>query len=127
MSEYGGRRIKRSILIDISSIKFLTTEETVELQKLSPIKGYISEKNLELEEFNKLNNESSNQLETRRLTNIGTYRAYVENYLKQSQNLNTDTMTFLVRQLPSSPEGVPIEIYTSVSYTHLTLPTILLV
>ena len=118
MSEYGGRRIKRSILIDISSIKFLTAEETVELQKLSPIKSYISEKNEELEEFNKLNSESSNQLETRRLTNIGTFRAYVENYLKQSQNLNTDTMTFLVRQLPSSPEGVPIEIYTFTNTTE---------
>ena len=118
MSEYGGRRIKRSILIDISSIKFLTAEETVELQKLSPIKSYISEKNEELEEFNKLNSESSNQLETRRLTNIGTYRAYVENYLKQSQDLNTDTMTFLVRQLPSSPEGVPIEIYTFTNTTE---------
>ena len=108
MSEYGGRRVKRSILIDISSIKFLTAEETVELQKLSPIKSYISEKNEELEEFNKLNSKSSNQLETRRLTNIGTYRAYVENYLKQNKNLNTDTMTFLVRQLPSSPEGLSL-------------------
>jgi len=118
MSDYGGRRIKRSILIDISSIKFLTEEETAELQKLSPINSYISEKNKELEEFNKLNSGSSNQLETRRLTNIGTYRAYVENYLKQSQNLNTDTMTFLVRQLTSSPEGVPIEIYTFTNTTE---------
>ena len=118
MSEYGGRRIKRSILIDISSIKFLTAEETTELQELSPIRSYIADKNKELEEFNKLNIESSKQLETRRLTNIGTYRAYVENYLKQSQNLNTDTMTFLVRQLPSSPEGVPIEIYTFTNTTE---------
>ena len=118
MSDYGGRRIKRSILIDISSIKFLTEAETAELQKLSPINSYISEKNKELEEFNKLNSGSSNQLETRRLTNIGTYRAYVENYLKQSQNLNTDTMTFLVRQLTSSPEGVPIEIYTFTNTTE---------
>ena len=118
MSDYGGRRIKRSILIDISSIKFLTKEETAELQKLSPINSYISEKNKELEEFNKLNSGSSNQLETRRLTNIGTYRAYVENYLKQSQNLNTDTMTFLVRQLTSSPEGVPIEIYAFTNTTE---------
>ena len=118
MSDYGGRRIKRSILIDISSIKFLTEAETAELQKLSPINSYISEKNKELEEFNKLNSGSSKQLETRRLTNIGTYRAYVENYLKQSQNLNTDTMTFLVRQLTSSPEGVPIEIYTFTNTTE---------
>ena len=70
MSEYGGRRIKRSILIDISSIKFLTAEETAELQELSPIRSYIADKNKELEEFNKLNIESSKQLETRRLTNI---------------------------------------------------------
>ena len=47
-----------------------------------------------------------------------SYRAYVENYLKQSQNLNTETMTFLVRQLPSSPEGVPIEIYTFTNTTE---------
>jgi miniconductance mechanosensitive channel len=118
MSDYGGRRIKRSILIDISSIKFLTSKETEDLQKLSPINSYISEKNKELEEFNKLNSESSEQLEIRRLTNIGTFRAYVENYLKQSQNLNTDTMTFLVRQLPSSSEGVPIEIYTFTNTTE---------
>jgi|TARA_B100001093_G_C26810759_1_gene1007478 miniconductance mechanosensitive channel len=118
MSDYGGRRIKRSILIDISSIKFLTSKETEDLQKLSPINSYISEKNKELEEFNKLNSESSEQLEIRRLTNIGTFRAYVENYLKQSQNLNTDTMTFLVRQLPSSHEGVPIEIYTFTNTTE---------
>ena len=118
MSEYGGRRIKRSLLIDISSIKFLTVKEISELEKLAPLKDYISFKNNELSEFNASIENPDNNIETRKLTNIGTYRAYVESYLKQNSNLNTETMTFLVRQLPSSPEGVPLEIYTFTNTTE---------
>ena len=118
MSEYGGRRIKRSLLIDISSIKFLNKNEIEELLKLAPLKKYIISKIEEVDEYNSLIAESDNSQEIRRLTNIGTYRAYVEGYLKQNSNLNTDTMTFLVRQLPSSPEGVPIEIYTFTNTTE---------
>ena len=118
MSEYGGRRIKRALLIDISSIKFLTAKEISELEKLAPLKDYISFKNNELSEFNASIENPDNNIETRKLTNIGTYRAYVESYLKQNSNLNTETMTFLVRQLPSSPEGVPLEIYTFTNTTE---------
>ena len=118
MSEYGGRRIKRSLLIDISSIKFLTPKEISELEKLAPLKDYISFKNNELSKFNASIENPDNNIETRKLTNIGTYRAYVESYLKQNSNLNTETMTFLVRQLPSSPEGVPLEIYTFTNTTE---------
>ena len=118
MSEYGGRRIKRSLLIDISSIKFLNKSEIEELVKLAPLKKYITSKIEEVDQYNSSIAESDNSQEIRRLTNIGTYRAYVENYLKQNSNLNTDTMTFLVRQLPSSPEGVPIEIYTFTNTTE---------
>ena len=118
MSEYGGRRIKRSLLIDISSIKFLTPKEISELEKLAPLKDYISFKNSELSEFNSSIENPDNNIETRKLTNIGTYRAYIESYLKQNSNLNTETMTFLVRQLPSSPEGVPLEIYTFTNTTE---------
>ena len=118
MSEYGGRRIKRSLLIDISSIKFLTPKEISELEKLAPLKDYISFKNNELSEFNASIENPDNNIETRKLTNIGTYRAYIESYLKQNSNLNTETMTFLVRQLPSSPEGVPLEIYTFTKTTE---------
>ena len=118
MSEYGGRRIKRSLLIDISSIKFLTVKEISELEKLAPLKDYISFKNNELSKFNASIENPDNNIETRKLTNIGTYRAYVESYLKQNSNLNTETMTFLVRQLPSSPEGVPLEIYTFTNTTE---------
>ena len=118
MSEYGGRRIKRSLLIDISSIKFLNKNEIEELVKLAPLKKYITSKIKEVDQYNSSIAESDNSQEIRRLTNIGTYRAYVESYLKQNSNLNTDTMTFLVRQLPSSPEGVPIEIYTFTNTTE---------
>ena len=118
MSEYGGRRIKRSLLIDISSIKFLTPKEISELERLAPLKDYISFKNNELSEFNASIENPDNNIETRKLTNIGTYRAYIESYLKQNSNLNTETMTFLVRQLPSTPEGVPLEIYTFTNTTE---------
>ena len=118
MSEYGGRRIKRSLLIDISSIKFLNKTELEELEKIAPLKKYITSKIEEVDKFNNSISESNASQEIRRLTNIGTYRAYVESYLKQNSNLNTDTMTFLVRQLPSSPEGVPIEIYTFTNTTE---------
>ena len=118
MSEYGGRRIKRSLLIDISSIKFLNKTELEELEKIAPLKKYITSKIEEVDKFNNSISGSDTSQEIRRLTNIGTYRAYVESYLKQNSNLNTDTMTFLVRQLPSSPEGVPIEIYTFTNTTE---------
>lgn len=118
MSEYGGRRIKRSLLIDISSIKFLNKTELEELEEIAPLKKYITSKIEEVDKFNNSISGSDTPQEIRRLTNIGTYRAYVESYLKQNSNLNTDTMTFLVRQLPSSPEGVPIEIYTFTNTTE---------
>jgi len=118
MSEYGGRRIKRAINIDISSIKFLSDNELANLELLPPLKNYLHSKKEELNEYNKKISEIDSNLEKRKLTNIGTYRAYIENLLKQNNNLNTETMTFLVRQLPSSPEGVPIEIYTFTNTTE---------
>ena len=118
MSEYGGRRIKRATNIDISSIKFLSESELANLELLPPLKNYLHSKKEELNEYNKKIAEIDSNLEKRKLTNIGTYRAYIENLLKQNNNLNTETMTFLVRQLPSSPEGVPIEIYTFTNTTE---------
>ena len=118
MSEYGGRRIKRAINIDISSIKFLSDNELANLELLPPLKNYLHSKKEELNEYNKKISEIDSNLEKRKLTNIGTYRAYIENLLKQNNNLNTETMTFLIRQLPSSPEGVPIEIYTFTNTTE---------
>ena len=112
MSEFGGRRIMRSITIDISSIKFLSVQEIENLKKIPPIRSYLDEKIKEVQMFNDDSSKDASQIEQRNLTNIGTFRAYVENYLRQNENLDTENMTFLVRQLSPSNQGVSVQIYT---------------
>lgn len=112
MSEFGGRRIMRSITVDISSIKFLSIQDIENLKKIPPIKSYLDEKIKEVEMFNNDSSNDASQIEQRNLTNIGTFRAYVENYLRQNENLDTQNMTFLVRQLAPTNQGVSIQIYT---------------
>lgn len=109
MQESGGRRVKRSILIDISTIRFLTEEEISKFKNFSLLQSYIDQKVTELNEYNaKFSPEL--QVNARRLTNVGTFRAYVANYLKQHPKVNQQ-MTFLVRQLAPTEHGLPIEIY----------------
>ena len=112
MSEFGGRRIMRSITVDISSIKFLSIQDIENLKKIPPIKSYLDEKIKEVEIFNNDPSNDTSQIEQRNLTNIGTFRAYVENYLRQNESLDTQNMTFLVRQLAPTNQGVSIQIYT---------------
>ena len=112
MSEFGGRRIMRSITVDISSIKFLSIQDIENLKKIPPIKSYLDEKIKEVEIFNNDSSNDASQIEQRNLTNIGTFRAYVENYLRQNESLDTQNMTFLVRQLAPTNQGVSIQIYT---------------
>ena len=112
MSEFGGRRIMRSITVDISSIKFLSIQDIENLKKIPPIKSYLDEKIKEVEMFNNDSSNDASQIEQRNLTNIGTFRAYVENYLRQNESLETQNMTFLVRQLAPTNQGVSIQIYT---------------
>jgi len=112
MSEFGGRRIMRSITVDISSIKFLSIQDIENLKKIPPIKSYLDEKIKEVEMFNNDSSNDASQIEQRNLTNIGTFRAYVESYLRQNENLDTQNMTFLVRQLAPTNQGVSIQIYT---------------
>ena len=112
MSEFGGRRIMRSITIDISSIKFLSVQEIENLKKIPPIRSYLDEKIKEVQMFNDGSSNDASQIEQRNLTNIGTFRAYVENYLRQNENLDTENMTFLVRQLSPTNQGVSVQIYT---------------
>ena len=112
MSEFGGRRIMRSITVDISSIKFLSIQDIENLKKIPPIKSYLDEKIREVEMFNNDSSNDTSQIEQRNLTNIGTFRAYVENYLRQNESLDTQNMTFLVRQLAPTNQGVSIQIYT---------------
>ena len=111
MSESGGRRIKRSINIDMNSIKFCTTNMTERFRKFKVIGTYIDKKLSEIEKHNTENNVVEDGLiNGRSLTNIGTFRAYIEGYLRNHNKIH-DEMTFLVRQLSPSSSGLPIEIY----------------
>ena len=109
MSDYGGRRIMRSILIDISSVRFMEDKDIEKLKKLPSINKYL---NVKIRDIQDHNNSLNKETEERRLTNLGTLRAYLVNYLKNHEELNTDDMTLIVRQLSPTSEGVPLEIYT---------------
>ena len=111
MSESGGRRIKRSIYIDMTSVKFCTEEMTEKFSKIKYLSDYIQNKEKELSEFNSQKNiDDSVLVNGRRMTNIGTFRAYLVSYLKDHPKINKN-LTFLVRQLDPGPNGLPIEIY----------------
>ena len=107
MEESKGRRIKRSINIDINSVHYLSEGEIETLKKSALLKDYIEEKLRELKEFN-ANRDTT--LDERRLTNIGTFREYLETWLEQNPNINLE-MTHMVRQLQPTPTGLPLEIY----------------
>ncbi|MEE3180527.1 MAG: mechanosensitive ion channel domain-containing protein, partial [Planctomycetota bacterium] len=112
MSESGGRRIKRSINIDMSTIRFLQKNEIKKFSKFAPLKEYMEGKIDELEDHNTENDPGGGLTsEPRRLTNVGTLRAYVIQYLRNNPKLHQEGMTLLVRQLQSGPQGLPIEIY----------------
>ena len=118
MKETGGRRIKRSIYLDKTSVKFLDEEMLKRFQKFQLIKDYIDKKRVEVDEFNREYKIDTSQLiNGRRLTNLGTFRAYLKAYLKNRTDINSN-LTFLIRQLSSGPEGIPIEIYVFANTTQ---------
>lgn len=111
MSESGGRRIKRSLYFDVSSIRFQSDEEIEHFRRFVLLAGYIDDKRRELAEYNaRLEGEVAEDVNRRRLTNIGTFRAYAFNYLKNHPRIRQD-LTLIVRQLPAGPDGLPLEIY----------------
>lgn len=111
MKESGGRRIKRAISIDMNSIKFCTEEMIERFSKFEYIAEYISTKKDELAKYNAARNiDTTFLVNGRHMTNVGTFRAYVEAYLKNHPQIDK-SMTFLVRQLPLGEHGLPIEIY----------------
>ena len=111
MSESGGRRIKRSLSIDMNSISLCNAETLDRFRKFELIREYVNLKQKEVVEHNKTNNiDSSELINGRCLTNIGTFRAYIEAYLRSNSQIHKD-MTFLVRQLEPTPQGLPIQIY----------------
>lgn len=111
MSESGGRRIKRAIHIDATSVRFLTQDDLNKLRKAQLLSDYIENKIAEIDEYNRVNNiDTSNPTNGRRLTNLGTFRAYLTAYLKANKHINHE-MTHMVRQLSPGAEGIPVEIY----------------
>ena len=111
MSESDGRRIKRSFSVKGSSVKFLSKEDLNQLKKIELIKDYIEKKEIELQKHNTENaSDLSVLVNGRNLTNLGLFRNYIEIYLDQAQNINSN-MTVMCRQLSPTPTGIPLEIY----------------
>lgn len=112
MSESNGRRIKRSFLIDTNSIRLCDEEMLERFREIEHISEYLDAKEKEIKQSNLKIGEASlnNRVNGRRLTNVGTFRAYIEGYLKTHPDINQE-MTLLVRQLDTEGRGIPIEIY----------------
>ncbi len=117
MSEAGSRRIARSINIDLSSVKFCDEKMIAKYKEIEILRPYIERKLEELEKWNKERNVSgSAPVNGRRLTNIGSFRAYLKEYLSRREDINKG-FTFLVRQLSPTEHGVPIQIYVFANVT----------
>ena len=111
MEESGGRRIKRSISIDMNSVKFCSPEMLQRFRKIQLISEYIDGKEKELQEHNaKYQIDESVVVNGRRQTNLGVFRAYLERYLRRHPQVHQE-MTFLVRHLEPTEKGIPMEIY----------------
>lgn len=110
MQESGGRRIKRALNIKISSINFCDDVLIEKLKEIELIKPYIEDKQYEIKEYNE-SRKNYSRPNGRSLTNIGVFRKYIELYLRNNNNLNTE-LTCMVRHLPPTEKGLPIEVYS---------------
>jgi len=111
MSQTGARRIKRAIYIDVSSIRFQRPDEIEHFKRFALLKDYIATKETELSEYNaSLDTDVDEAANMRRMTNIGSFRAYALNYLRNHPSIH-DGMTLIVRQLAPGPDGLPLEFY----------------
>ena len=120
MKESGGRRINRSVYIDITSIAFCTDEMLEELEKIHYLTDYIRNKKNEIALYNSENKiDTSHSVNSRRLTNIGIFRTYIQSYLKNHPKIHQE-MVQLVRQLPLVEYGLPLNIYAFTNDTEWT-------
>ena len=117
MEESGGRRIKRSINIDQSSVSFINPELKEKLEKFKLLSGHFLEKEKEIEDANSLL--EGDKVNHRKLTNIGVFRAYILEYLKNHHEINND-LTMMVRQLSPTSMGLPLEVYAFTSSVEWT-------
>jgi miniconductance mechanosensitive channel len=118
MSESGGRRIKRALYFDTSTIGFLSSEQRTKLGQVELLKPYLAQKDAELSQANSaVATSDEDVINRRKLTNIGTMRAYIYSYIKQRADIHKG-MTLLVRHLSPTSEGLPIEIYCFTTTTE---------
>ncbi len=117
MGESGGRRIKRDLRIDINSVRFLTGDETDRFKRFALLADYIDRKLEDLAAYNAELGKATENVNLRRLTNIGMFRAYIFNYLKHHPKIH-EGMTLIVRQLQPGPTGLPLEIYAFTNVTE---------
>ena len=111
MTDFGGRRIKRALLIDQTSVRFLEQEERQRLRRFALIDEYLDKQKAELADYNaKLEAAGKDPVNNRRATNLGTFRAYMTAYLQAHPGVAHD-MTLMVRQLDPTPTGLPLEVY----------------
>lgn len=111
MQQSGGRRIKRSLMIDQQSVHFLSAEERTRLNRFRLLQEYLPEKDREISEWNQsLKEQGQEPVNTRRITNLGSFRAYVERYLQSHAQVRQD-MIQIVRQMEPTPDGLPLEVY----------------
>ncbi|MDF3826509.1 MULTISPECIES: mechanosensitive ion channel family protein [unclassified Pseudocitrobacter] len=110
MSASGGRRIKRSINIDTTSVHFLDEQEQQRLIQAKLLKPYMDSRHQEIDEWNREHGSEASVLNLRKMTNVGTFRAYLNEYLRNHPRIRKD-MTLMVRQLAPDNNGLPMEIY----------------
>ena len=111
MRESGGRRVKRSINIDMTSVRFCTPEMLAKYRKIQLLKEYVEATEKVVKEYNKEHHiDNSVLVNGRRQTNLGVFRAYLTNYLKSLPTVNQD-LTCMVRQLQPTETGIPMELY----------------
>lgn len=110
MSASGGRRIKRSINIDTTSVHFLDEQEQQRLIQAKLLKPYMDSRHQEIDRWNRENGSDASVLNLRKMTNVGTFRAYLNEYLLNHPRIRKD-MTLMVRQLAPDNNGLPLEIY----------------
>lgn len=119
MEDSGGRRIKRSVFIKASTVRFLTADEIDELEKITILKDYIQQWK---ENIGKKRVDDPTKrtffVNERNLTNIGVYRTYINLYLRQRDDIHQENFLLICRQLPTTPQGIPLEVYAFSKYVN---------
>lgn len=111
MMASGGRRIKRSVIVKTSTIKFLDKKDVEKFKKIELVSDYLETKSKEIDKYNADHNANKSVLiNGRNLTNFGVFRKYLQTYIENHSAINKN-MTFMVRQLEPTPQGIPMEIY----------------